>query len=145
MPGHARPCPVVPPCRQTPADPDHAYGAATGSLGSSDISRAAVRAAVARAQRPVVTRPVTRTTTPQPAMMSQPAWLAGTKPVPSGPCRAEAIADPVSATPSDPPTWRLVEATAAATPPSPPPIPHPAALLTARSPHPLPPPPPPPT
>src|SRR5262249_54854611 len=83
---------------------------------SSDISRAAVRAAVARAQRPLVTRPATRTRTPQPAVISHPAWLAGTNPVRSGPCSAEATADPVSATPSDPPIWRLGEATAAATP-----------------------------
>ena len=73
-------------------------------------------AAVARAQGPLVARPVNSTRTPQPAMISHAPWLAGTNPVRSGPCRAEATTDPVSATPSDPPTWRLVEATAAATP-----------------------------
>ena len=53
----------------------------TGTLGSSNISRSAVRAAVARAQRPLVARAATSTSTPQPATISQPVWLAGTKPV----------------------------------------------------------------
>ena len=48
-----------------------------------------MRAAVARAQRPVVARPVTSTRTPQPAMISHATRLAGTKPVRNGPCRAE--------------------------------------------------------
>src|SRR6185437_5642555 len=79
-------------------------GGGDGTLGSSDISRSAVRWAVARAQRPLVTRPATNTSTPQPATISQPVWLAGTKPVRSEPRRAEATADPVNATPSELPT-----------------------------------------
>ena len=71
---------------------------------------------MACAQRPVVARPVTITSAPKPAMISHPRWLAWTKPVRSGPCSADVTADPAKATPSDPPTWRLVEATAAATP-----------------------------
>ncbi len=49
-------------------------------------------------------------------MISHPAWLAWTKPVRSEPCKAEVTAEPASATPSELPTCRLVEATAAATP-----------------------------
>ena len=79
--------------------------------------RSAVRSAVPRAQRPVVTRPTTRIATPQPAMIHQPTWLASAKPTRSGRAGPRATADPdhrdARATV---PTCRLVEAIAAATP-----------------------------
>lgn len=53
---------------------------------------------------------------PQPARIAQPAWLAELRPSCIEPCTRATATVPISATPSDPPTWRLVEATAAATP-----------------------------
>ena len=49
-------------------------------------------------------------------MIHQPTWLAWAKLARSGPSMAEVTADPTTATPSDWPTWRLVDAIAAATP-----------------------------
>ena len=49
-------------------------------------------------------------------MIHQPTWLAWAKFTRSRPCMAEATAAPTTATPSDWPIWRLVEAMAAATP-----------------------------
>src|SRR5579872_5642255 len=54
--------------------------------------------------------------TPQPARIAQLMWPAAVKPVRSDAPACEATTDPITATPSDWPTWRLVEATAAATP-----------------------------
>src|SRR5262249_10639994 len=79
----------------------------------------AVRAAVRSAHRPVVTRPRSRTAAPHPAMIHQPTWLAWAKPTRSGPRgarRAGVTPAPPPATPGAGPTWRLAEATAAATP-----------------------------
>src|SRR5215469_2135913 len=77
---------------------------------------AAVRAAVCCAHRPLVTRPSTMIATPHPISSSQSAWLAGTYPVRSGPCRFAARIEPAIATPSEVPIWRLVEAIPEATP-----------------------------
>jgi len=49
-------------------------------------------------------------------MIHQPARLASEKPVRKDACRAESTADPITPTPREEPTWRLVEAIAAATP-----------------------------
>ncbi|WP_425559877.1 hypothetical protein [Kitasatospora paranensis] len=46
----------------------------------------------------------------------QPTWLAAGNPAANGPTTAAVTAVPITATPSDWPTCRLVEATAAATP-----------------------------
>src|SRR5206468_4365397 len=91
-------------------------GVPTGILASSDVIRSAARAAVARAHRPVVSSPMSRTAVPHPVMIHQPAWLAWVNPTRSGPCSAEVTTDPTTATPRVTPIWRLVEATAAATP-----------------------------
>lgn len=80
-------------------------------------SVAAVRAAVPSARWPVVTRPSTKTTTPQAASSSQSAWLAGMNPARSGPPRRfPARIEPVTAMPRHWPTCRLVEAMPEATP-----------------------------
>ena len=89
----------------------------TTVLGSAGSNAAAVRAAVPRAHRLVVTRPSTKMTTPQAASSSQPAWLADTNPVRSGPPRRfPARIEPVTATPRTWPIWRLVDAMPEATP-----------------------------
>src|SRR3954452_10705825 len=72
--------------------------------------------AVSRARRPVLSRPSTSTPTPQPTMIHQPTWLAAAKSSAVGPRTPETTAAPITATPSEPPTCRLVDATAAATP-----------------------------
>src|ERR1700751_6152462 len=77
---------------------------------------AAVRAEVCSAQRLLVTRASTMIATPQPVRRSQPAWLAGTNPARSGPYRFAARIEPLIATPSEVPIWRLVEAIPEATP-----------------------------
>ncbi len=72
----------------------------TGALDSVASNVAAVRAAVPSAHWPVVTRPSTKTMTPQAASSSQVAWLADTKPVRSGlPSRFPARIEPVTAMP----------------------------------------------
>ena len=53
---------------------------------------------------------------PQPATTAHPAWLAALSPSRIEPCTCATATVPISATPSDWPTCRLVEATAAATP-----------------------------
>jgi CRP/FNR family transcriptional regulator, cyclic AMP receptor protein len=84
------------------------------SAASSYLS--AVRAAVCLAQRPVVTRPRRKMAPPQAASSSQAAWLAGTNRALRLPCRLAARIEPVTATPSDWPTCRLVDAMLDATP-----------------------------
>ena len=49
-------------------------------------------------------------------MIHQAGWLAAAKPDPSEPDRPELSTEPTTATPSAAPIWRLVDATAAATP-----------------------------
>src|SRR5260370_23623103 len=83
---------------------------------SSGSRRRAVASAVRLAQRVVVTMPSASTPAPQPVTIHQPTWLAAARLVASGPCKREVTADPTTATPSDWPICRLVEATAAATP-----------------------------
>ena len=86
------------------------------SSGRPPVGRAA-RFADASAHRPVVMIASSTTVAPHPAMIHQPARLASAKPVrKDDACRAESTADPITATPSEVPTWRLVEAIAAATP-----------------------------
>ena len=46
----------------------------------------------------------------------QPACVAWANPVANEPTSADAATEPITAIPSELPTWRLVEATAAATP-----------------------------
>lgn len=84
----------------------------------------AVRTAVALAHGPVVRTPSAATATPQPATIHHtvspfrripPIWLAISLPPPAGTVPA-ANTEPITATPRVAPTWRLVEATAAATP-----------------------------
>src|SRR5690348_1181311 len=78
--------------------------------------RAAALIALARPVRPVVTTASTRTHTPIAATIHQAGRVAAAKPVASGPCSPAARTDPVTATPSDEPTCRLVEAIPAAVP-----------------------------
>ena len=85
-------------------------------MPAAGSSRAAVRAAVRRAQRPVVVMPRISISAPQAATIHQPGWLAGTNPVRIAPCRLPLSTEPITATPSDVPTCRLVDATPAATP-----------------------------
>src|SRR5689334_18488129 len=85
-----------------------------GAEGGAELPAACW--AVARAHRPVVSRPRASTATPQPNMIHQPTWLAAANPGVAAPRTPEATAAPITATPSDPPTCRLVEAIAAATP-----------------------------
>src|SRR5215469_7347346 len=80
------------------------------------MKRLAVSGAVSRAHEPLTSRPRASTTTPQPVTSHQPTWLALAKPSPNGPCKAEIVADPMTATPRDEPTCLLVDATPAATP-----------------------------
>src|SRR5580693_2096980 len=91
-------------------------GQPTGTGVSSAISWSAVRAADRRAHRPLVSSPRISTASPQPVMIHQPTWLAAGKPVRSEPASTVITADPTTATPRDWPTWRLVDAMAAATP-----------------------------
>lgn len=56
------------------------------------------------------------TASPHPVTIHQPTWLASANPDRSGPFSTETTAEPITATPTDWPTWRLVDATAAATP-----------------------------
>src|SRR5674476_771827 len=67
------------------------------------------------AQRPVATAPIPNPASPQPATNHHPEWLATAKPDHNGPERPELSTEPTTATPSAAPTWRLVDATAAAT------------------------------
>lgn len=53
---------------------------------------------------------------PQAAMIHQPGRVAAANPDWSGPCRFAVSTDPVAATPSTWPTWRLADAIPAATP-----------------------------
>src|SRR5664280_1459139 len=85
-------------------------------FAGSSSNRCAVRAAVPTAQGPDVRAPMPSTVSPQPAMIHHAGWLAAVKPMVSGPVRPELSTEPTTATPSAAPTWRLVEATAAATP-----------------------------
>ena len=62
----------------------------------------------------MVAIPRTSTANPQPDMIHHPTWLAAAKL--TSPERAAATAEPMTATPSDWPSCRLVDATAAATP-----------------------------
>src|SRR5215472_3860672 len=80
------------------------------------MRRLAVCRAVSRAHEPLTSRPRASTATPQPVTIHQPTWLALAKPSLKGPCKAEMVADPMTATPSDEPTCLLVDATPAATP-----------------------------
>ena len=77
---------------------------------------ASFRRAVSRAHAPLARRPSARTATPQPVTIHQPMWLALAKPTRKGPCNADMVADPMTATPSEAPTCLLVDATPAATP-----------------------------
>jgi len=61
---------------------------------------------------PVESKARRSTATPQPAMTAHAAWLAVVNPVPM----PAATMEPMTATPRDAPIWRLVEATAPATP-----------------------------
>ena len=80
------------------------------------MNRLAVRSAVVFAHRLVLMNPASKVAAPQPATLHQPAWLASAKPVRTAPCSADSTADPMTATPSEVPTCRLVEAIAAASP-----------------------------
>lgn len=60
--------------------------------------------------------PSARITRPKPVRIHQPAWLAAGSPDSSEPWIRDVTTEPMTATPSVWPTWRLVEATAAATP-----------------------------
>src|SRR5205807_465544 len=80
------------------------------------LNRSAVRTAVARAQSPVVNNPTTRVRAPRPAITHQPECVATANPLPIAPTTLPPAIAPITATPSVIPTWRLVEATAAATP-----------------------------
>jgi threonine dehydratase len=93
-----------------------AWSLRTGGCPPADSRSSAVRAAVRRAHRPVVTTPRTRMIAPQAATIHQPGSLAGTNPVRRAPCRLSLSTEPMTATPSELPTCRLVEATPAATP-----------------------------
>src|SRR3954470_20798731 len=72
--------------------------------------------AVRRAHRPVVRTPKANTTAPQATTIHHPTWLADAKPVANDPSMCAVTSDPMTATPSAEPTWRLVDAIAAATP-----------------------------
>src|SRR5215469_15182477 len=93
-----------------------AHGVRAGVRAWAGSRRAAAAAAVFKAQRPVVTQPKRKTSPPKPASSHQPGLLAAVKPARSDPCRPDVRSEPVRATPSDWPTWRLVEARPAATP-----------------------------
>jgi hypothetical protein len=75
-----------------------------------------VRAALARPARPVVTRASASTTAPIPATSHQAGLVADANPAANEPCRLAVRIEPTTATPSDEPTWRLVEAIPAAVP-----------------------------
>jgi hypothetical protein len=91
-------------------------GAVSGPFERAAARWPAARFADASAHRPVVVISSSTTVAPHPAMIHQPARLASEKPVRKDACRAESTADPITATPREVPTWRLVEAIAAATP-----------------------------
>src|SRR5208283_256214 len=94
----------------------NSHGTLTGDLSSAGDRRSAVLFAVRSAHGPVVTRARISVTAPQAATIHQPGRLAATNPARIPPCRLPLSTDPITATPSDVPTWRLVEATPAATP-----------------------------
>ena len=71
---------------------------------------AAARVALARPARPVVATASARTHAPIAATIHQAGLVADANPLARGPCRPAARTDPVTATPSDEPTCRLVEA-----------------------------------
>src|SRR5262249_48544166 len=79
-------------------------------VGRGHAATMVARLAVASAHAVVVASPTNATSTPQPAMIHQPAWLASAKPAPREPATPAAVAAPTIATPSDCPTWRLVDA-----------------------------------
>ena len=80
-------------------------------------SALAVRSAEARARRaPSSPRRARRTARPAAAITTQATRLAPTRPVEIGPVSRDARTEPMMATPRVAPTWRLVDATAAATP-----------------------------
>src|SRR5262249_59890267 len=60
--------------------------------------------------------PKMRIPMPQPAMTHQPTWLADANEPAKFAFSPAATAEPIAATPSDWPIWRLVDAIAAATP-----------------------------
>jgi hypothetical protein len=64
----------------------------------------------------VVTSPSARITTASPAISHQPAWVEAAKLLPITPDTTPPQIAPITATPSVIPTWRLVDATADATP-----------------------------
>ena len=70
--------------------------------------------AVSSAQPVVVIRPSATIKSPQPVTSHQPGWVPVARR--AGSVVATTAIAPTSATPSDWPTWRLVEATAEATP-----------------------------
>src|SRR6202042_3616643 len=74
------------------------------------------RAALARAARPVVASASASTTGPITATSHQAGPVAGGDPAVNEPCRLAVRIEPTTATPSDEPTWRLVEAIPAAVP-----------------------------
>src|SRR5476649_2099649 len=78
--------------------------------------RSAVAVAVWCAQGVVVTRPSTKIATPRAAMIHQLTWVAAVNPGPIAPAAPLPARAPRTATPSVCPTWRPVDATAAATP-----------------------------
>src|SRR5664279_81849 len=91
--------------------------APTATNVSSSANSFAVSSAVPRAHRPDAIRPKTNTPRPQPAMIHHANRLASTKPARSPRLpRPELSTEPTTATPSVAPSWRLVEAIAAATP-----------------------------
>jgi hypothetical protein len=71
---------------------------------------------VSNAQRLEVSTPNASTAAAQPAITHQAARLAETNPAGSEPASPELSTEPATAMPSVAPTWRLVDATAAATP-----------------------------
>ena len=75
-----------------------------------------MRVAVSLAHSVVLRRLRIRIATPNPTMIHQPGWVALANPLPITPDSPLPATAPTTATPSVAPTWRLVEATAAATP-----------------------------
>src|ERR1700736_5132843 len=88
----------------------------TGIFSSALATSVAVRAALAFPLRLVVISARTVTTTPAAATIHHPGRVAAANPAVIEPCRFAASTEPMTATPSDEPTWRLVEAIPDATP-----------------------------
>jgi hypothetical protein len=76
----------------------------------------ALRSALAFPRRLVVISARTMTTTPAAATIHHPGRVADANPAAIGPCKFAANIEPMTATPTDEPTWRLVEAMPDATP-----------------------------